>query len=223
MDDKNTYEHITKEEKEETKTIEEVKEETKDNLDILGTRLKEIRTKNKMSQKELAKFINVTPASLSAYETGTKKPSLGVLVEIAKKCNVSLDWLCGLTETENQTKGFETYSDIIKHLLALSEAPVLLNIEEHRDSPVQINGCLYWALTIYNCKIQDFFNEWNKMFNLLCNSIIDSEVYNLWVEKTLKKYNIPLPEYNRDKEIQSVINLSIAELSSDYDDDKLPF
>ena len=59
-------------------------------------------------------MIGISSATLSAYETGVKNPSLAVLKNIAETCNVSIDWLCGLSDKESFSDNIKTYSDIIK-------------------------------------------------------------------------------------------------------------
>lgn len=57
----------------------------------------------------------------------------------------------------------------------------------------------------YHCNISaedsllvNFFNEWKKMKDLHDNKTIDNELYDLWIEKTLKKYNIPITHPTKD-------------------------
>lgn len=62
-----------------------------------GPRIKWLRTQRKMTQLDLAKRLDVSKTIMSAYETGMRKPSYDVLMEIALFFNVSMDWLfdCG--------------------------------------------------------------------------------------------------------------------------------
>lgn len=48
----------------------------------LGNKIKELRIKSNLTQNELAEKLNITQASLSSYETGTKKPTLETLMKI---------------------------------------------------------------------------------------------------------------------------------------------
>ena len=67
----------------------------KENLDFkaIGKRIKEMRLYKKMSQDQLAKKIDTTPAYISAIETGASKTSLVSLVSIANVFECSLDEL----------------------------------------------------------------------------------------------------------------------------------
>lgn len=64
----------------------------------LGFRIKEIRTRRGLSQKELAQRINKSKSAVCGYETNAQIPPLEVLVSIASVLNVSLDYLVGFDE-----------------------------------------------------------------------------------------------------------------------------
>jgi len=64
----------------------------------IGEKLRTLRLATKLNQNELAEILKVTQASLSAYETGNKLPSLEVLCRISEYFSVSLDWLCNNTK-----------------------------------------------------------------------------------------------------------------------------
>ena len=183
-----------------------------ENINILGDRLKQIRTEKKISQKELSTLLGVTPASLSAYERGTKKPSLNVLVDIAKKCDVSLDWLCGLCENKTNSKDINTYSDIIELLVQISKTKILAfnDFLEHSEQVLFEDGFVnHTSITFLGNETLDLFlNDFKKMYNLYLNNSIDEDVYNLWIEKTLIKYNFPIYQNTNNEK---------------NDDDDLPF
>lgn len=65
---------------------------------MLSEKLKELRFKNRMSQKELANRLNLTQAAVSKYEVGEATPPQDVLVKIADIFNVSTDYLLGREE-----------------------------------------------------------------------------------------------------------------------------
>lgn len=62
---------------------------------IIGKRLKETRIKNNDTQQNLAKFLNTTQSTISAYESGKTLILTLFAIEICNKYNISLDWLCG--------------------------------------------------------------------------------------------------------------------------------
>jgi transcriptional regulator with XRE-family HTH domain len=60
-----------------------------------GRRLKELRKRRALSQKELAAMIGVHYLQISQYETGSYFPTVGKLLDIAKALQVSMDDLFG--------------------------------------------------------------------------------------------------------------------------------
>lgn len=74
------------------------------NLDknIIGSRLLEFRKENNLSQELLAKILNTTHSTISAYEHGKTCILTVFAYEIVTKYNLSLDWLCGRTEKKNR-------------------------------------------------------------------------------------------------------------------------
>ncbi|MDU1248189.1 MAG: helix-turn-helix domain-containing protein, partial [Veillonella sp.] len=59
--------------------------------------LKDYRKKNNLTQKELAKILDVTKSTIVAYEKGTTDPSVIVLYKAAKNLNFSIDELFELS------------------------------------------------------------------------------------------------------------------------------
>lgn len=62
---------------------------------IIGKRLKEVRKKYKITQQELAEFLNTTQSTISAYENGKTTLLTAFAIQIVEKYDLSLDWLCG--------------------------------------------------------------------------------------------------------------------------------
>lgn len=68
----------------------------------LGERIKEARLRKKLTQKQLAKLLNVTDATVNRYEKNVRKPDAEMLKRIAEILGVSVDYLLG-TEEKNET------------------------------------------------------------------------------------------------------------------------
>lgn len=66
-------------------------------------RLKELRKKNKLTQKELAEKLNLDTSSISKYESSASTPSQEVLLKLAKLFNVTTDYLLGNEDFENKS------------------------------------------------------------------------------------------------------------------------
>lgn len=65
---------------------------------MLGKRLKQLRKEQGLTQEDLALYLNVSKQSVWGYENNSVQPSLDVIVKIADRFNVSLDYLLGRTD-----------------------------------------------------------------------------------------------------------------------------
>ena len=70
------------------------------NPNAFGENLRLLRVQLGLSQGEFGQLIGVTHSSLSSYERGDTSPTLKVATGIAKSTRLSLDWLCGLSVTQ---------------------------------------------------------------------------------------------------------------------------
>lgn len=68
---------------------------------MFGERLKELRKKNRYTQKELAKILNITQTALSRLESGTTSANEDIIIKVADLFNVSADYLLGRTDIKN--------------------------------------------------------------------------------------------------------------------------
>jgi transcriptional regulator with XRE-family HTH domain len=59
------------------------------------SRIKQRRRELKMTQTELAKAANLTPAAISQFESGTRKPSFNTLSSLSDALKVTTDYLLG--------------------------------------------------------------------------------------------------------------------------------
>lgn len=69
---------------------------------MFNKRIKEERELNKLTQKELAEKIDVTPATIGLYEQGRRTPDYDTLVKIANILDVSIDYLLGRTNSKKE-------------------------------------------------------------------------------------------------------------------------
>ena len=68
------------------------------NINLIGSRIKELRKIKNLTVRDLADALNTSPSTISAYETGKVLINTQFAYDIASKYKVSLDWLCGKTK-----------------------------------------------------------------------------------------------------------------------------
>lgn len=162
---------------------------------IFSERIKELRNSRKETQKEFATAISSTAATISAYENGTKNPSLEVVASIAKTCNISIDWLCGFSNKKEINKKIETYSDILNFLyeVTISNYDDILGFfidfeQRTYDGTTYYYGSIYFNGSI----IVDALIDFNKIYDLYNSKTITDEMYVTLIGGLLKKYNFPI-------------------------------
>ena len=69
----------------------------------LGSKLKELRTEQKLTQAEFAQRLGVTKSSVSSYENGSRLPSYDILIKMARIFKVSTDALLGQADENTVT------------------------------------------------------------------------------------------------------------------------
>lgn len=65
-------------------------------------RLAELRYENKLSQEKIAELLDITRPQYTLYETGQREIPVKHLRVLARKYNVSIDYIVG--ETDNPTR-----------------------------------------------------------------------------------------------------------------------
>ena len=69
----------------------------------LSDRLKGLRDKYGLSQKQVAARLGVSPSIVSGYETGERTPSTEVLLALSRLYHVSTDYLLGRNLSAQKT------------------------------------------------------------------------------------------------------------------------
>ena len=58
-------------------------------------RLRELRTRRRVSTRTLSELCGLSPSVVSRYERGDREPTIGTLVELADYFGVTADYLLG--------------------------------------------------------------------------------------------------------------------------------
>lgn len=71
--------------------------------------LKLLRTKNNISQQQLADIIGVTQQSINKYENHKIEPDIQTLIKLAEYFNTSVDYLVGHTDIDHVIESIVRY------------------------------------------------------------------------------------------------------------------
>ena len=100
-------------------------------------RIVAIRKEKKLTQEKLGELVNMTQRSVAAWEGGSRFPSLPVLVELAKKLGVTVDFLLGVDHEETKKEPAvitddELLSEVISRIQDLPD-PALSRVADFLD------------------------------------------------------------------------------------------
>ena len=122
----------------------------------LGSKIKELRNSNGMTQKELSEKLNVTAQAVSRWESDEVEPSVGTIKQMATIFNVSTDELLG---NETEPKIVEVEKIVEKPIVV--EKPVMVEKDVVVEKPIQLHAvvgvCDYCKKPIYDN--EEFFKD----------------------------------------------------------------
>ena len=70
----------------------------------IGDRIKELRVKHGLTQKDIAALLDVSPSTVGMYEQNRREPDANTIIKISEQFNVSTDYLLGNSK-ENESYG----------------------------------------------------------------------------------------------------------------------
>ena len=91
----------------------------------IGNRIKQFREEKNLTQKDIAKILEVEPGTISKYESNLIEPNIRSLIKLSDTFQISVDELL---------KDEEVYFD-------LNEIDILATLQEQKD--INLDGNLY--------------------------------------------------------------------------------
>ena len=159
----------------------------------IGEKLKLLRAERDFSQKEFAEYLNIPQPTLSTYENNRVVPTLDAIVSIAKKCTVSLDWLCGVSN-RHALSTLGDVSDFYYQLLETSEIGFSTVTETTDDTWHIVNISVHEADGFkYNIPFTQMLMRVIKTFEEYTTKGMSKDYYDLAKERDCAYYDkIPL-------------------------------
>lgn len=93
---------------------------------MIGEKIRELRKKHKMTQKELAKKLKMTPSAVGMYEQNRREPKYEILEQLSEIFSVSCDYILdrenemvlnSATMYKTRSSDFDAIIDDLKHEL----------------------------------------------------------------------------------------------------------
>jgi len=193
-----------------------------------GERIGDLRSGKGLSQKELAKILNITPSQMSRIENDKiKSIDSNVLIKMAKYFNVSTDFILDLTDISSQ-KNYEISTlglseNAVKVFMSKSVDMQILNrVFEHKRFPVLVELIKRYVEGIYAAA---FANQ-NEMYDFITSTIGDyaeeNPEYNAEIAEDIQK--IKAEKINANDvlyvQIQAIFMQIVKDVKKDVEDKK---
>ena len=171
-------------------------------LSVFGKRLKEARTEKKISQKELSALAGVSTVMISSYERSDEKggnPSLANAAAIANALNVSLDWLCGLSDVNTNTTEIDYLMRFIEDSVYFGAVGSVAEKSGLRGTLYRMedcNGNRVWNIPLCDTIVAgDLIGDIFRITEMLKTGLVTEEFLQVLIENVHKKYKaVPLSE-----------------------------
>lgn len=121
------------------------------NYSLIGNRIKTARKAKGLSQSELSELIDKSVGYMSYIETGSKKPSLETLIQIANALDVTIDELLSDNLVASSTVSNTQINQLLSDCSAFEKSVILLSIKSIKDA-IRISKPLMELNFDYNYK-----------------------------------------------------------------------
>lgn len=145
----------------------------------IGNRIKELRTSKNLTQEDIAKMVKVSKATISNYEKGKVSPPIELLIKLAERYDVSIDWLCGLSNEE--IPRLMSYGDAFFRLVEIDKV-IGFSVED-----VTFFSNLRGTAVLFDATLTKALEEYQEMVNLRDNNTISEYLFNLWISDKVQQ------------------------------------
>ena len=145
----------------------------------IGNRIKELRTSKNLTQEDIAKMVKVSKATISNYEKGKVSPPIELLIKLAERYDVSIDWLCGLSNEE--IPRLMSYGDAFFRLVEIDKV-IGFSVED-----VTFFSNLRGTAVLFEATLTKALEEYQEMVNLRDNNTISEHLFNLWISDKVQQ------------------------------------
>ncbi len=198
-----------------------------------GDKIKHLRDVKRMNQKQFSEYLGIAQPTLSAYENNKISPNIDVLIHIADKCDVSLDWLFGRQVAPISINSFSDIARFLFNLFEVEEMQYKIIIHGDNDNNVTsdaLNDTDYnnydWVSLRFsihdkknpnNTKIFDLIRKIGQIQKDFESYFISKETYEAEKERIISSNDTPLkrrelPNYSRKELNQKRVGVLLKEM-----------
>mgnify|MGYP000908015637 CR=1 FL=1 len=134
---------------------------------------------NKENQKNENYYKLNTDTTISNYEKGKVSPPIELLIKLAERYDVSIDWLCGLSNEE--IPRLMSYGDAFFRLVEIDKV-IGFSVED-----VTFFSNLRGTAVLFDATLTKALEEYQEMVNLRDNNTISEHLFNLWISDKVQQ------------------------------------
>lgn len=124
-------------------------------------------------------MVKVSKATISNYEKGKVSPPIELLIKLAERYDVSIDWLCGLSNEE--IPRLMSYGDAFFRLVEIDKV-IGFSVED-----VTFFSNLRGTAVLFDATLTKALEEYQEMVNLRDNNTISEHLFNLWISDKVQQ------------------------------------
>lgn len=160
----------------------------------IGKKMKAARTNSGINQRDMSAKLAITNSSYSNYENGYSEPPVEIILMFCEIIGISFEDLLGKKVATSKNTTVRTFADFLAILIDLDRRG--LSIKGETTYSKEANQLMaHLQLDIPNAQIATFIPDWNKVNQELASGLMDEDEYQMWLDDTLKLFNVPIDEY----------------------------
>lgn len=146
----------------------------------MTNRFKELRESLNLNKKQFAEKFDISANTITNIENGKNNLSITLALEIAEKCNVSLDWLYGISD-EKKVAGMDKFNSFFKF------KKITVPVEDKTTSLIKEFNTVELSDAIIN-----YYEKISEIEEFKKEKGLPQEAYILWKDSVRKKYESEL-------------------------------
>lgn len=203
----------------------------------IGERIKYLREKSNLSQRQLAILLNVEPATVSRYELNIRVPNIKTVKQLAIIFNVTTDYLLGI---ENKVEEVPSIKNFIERYKENNELYFNLYIEitkeNHEKARELYEECIKRKIinkedsscSTYENFISTGYGNYFSNYRMFCADIFRKEykggysyiIQEIMSDNNTKERYLKYLNKQKDKKLKDIENLKIEDYEKDFKDFK---
>ncbi len=156
----------------------------------IGEKIRAVRIKTGLSQKEMAKRLGLGTSAYSNYENSYSEPSVEIMENFCKEAGITLPELLELNISTEERRSIHTFSDFLQDILDLRNIGLPLSVTFRSE-----DGELFGDFSFRNPQMATLATSLQKDLEMLQTGRLSEEEFETRTDNLLKMFHIPVSDY----------------------------